>query len=67
VAIDTKQSAIAPRSRIVRYAIKDAADRRIFSMLFPQSAGVPEKGEEFEVLYLPNRASRAIAAELYAE
>ena len=65
--VDSKQSAIAPRSRVVRYTLAEGADRRIFSTLFPASQGELQKDDELLVLIPPKHPDRAVIAELYLE
>jgi hypothetical protein len=65
--VDLRQSAIAPRSRVVRVTLKDSEDRRIFSTFFPNAAGALQKGDELLLLTSPGNRSRVIAAELYEE
>jgi hypothetical protein len=63
--IDTRQSPIAPRSRVVRFTLDD--DRRIFSTFVPISAGDVSRGGELMMLASPTDHSRAIVADLYQE
>src|SRR5438034_10934373 len=66
IVVDSKQSAGAPRSRVVRFALADGNDRRVFQVLYPTSAGEPAKGDELLLLAPPNKPARAIVAALYA-
>jgi hypothetical protein len=61
--VDTRQSPIAPRSRVVRFTLD--GERRIFSTFFPLAAGEVAEGGEFMMLALPTNHARAIVAELY--
>jgi hypothetical protein len=65
VVVDTKQSSIAPRSRVMRYALRDGADRRVFSTLAPYAMGPLEPGDEVMILHAPGNPGRAVVAELY--
>ena len=67
VVLETRQSATAPMSRVLRFTLADSSDRRVFSLLFPNRAGVPAKGETFPIVYPPSRPDRAIAASLYTD
>lgn len=63
--LDSRQSAIAPRSRLIRFTIDDSADRRVHSTFFPNSAGRIEKGDQIGMLALAKNPGRAIVAGLY--
>jgi hypothetical protein len=71
VVVDTRHSAIAPASRIVRYTLESnasgeaAATGRIWQTLMPVSAGIPRPGELLWVIVSPTNSSRAIVAKLY--
>ena len=65
--VDLKQSAIAPHSRVVRFTLNDAGDRRIGSTFFPLAAGELQKGDELVLIVSPTNRARAIVAELYEE
>jgi hypothetical protein len=64
--VDSRQSAIAPRSQLIRYTIDDSADRRVYSTFFPNAAGSIEKGDQIMMLALPEKPGRAIVAGLYS-
>jgi hypothetical protein len=64
---EVRHSAIAPRSRLVRYTIPEVADHRIFSALIPTSTGIPEEGETLEIIAIPNVPQRSVVAKLYAQ
>jgi len=64
VAVEIKQSAAAPKSRLVRYTLADEKDARVYSVMVPVNAGVPEVGEVFWVV---KGQDRALAAKAYAE
>jgi hypothetical protein len=63
--VEIRQSAIAPRSRIARFILRDGEDRRVWATLVPTSAGIPAKGETIWLIALPNRLGRSIMARLY--
>jgi hypothetical protein len=63
--VETKHSAIAPRSRVVRYTLTEGNDRRVFSTLIPSNRAPLQNGDELILLSPPGRPSRAIVAELY--
>lgn len=63
--VSLQQSALAPRSRLLRYAISGSEDRRIFTMLYPVHSGIPQKGDELQLVAMPNDPSRAVVAKLY--
>jgi hypothetical protein len=71
VVVETRHSAIAPASRIVRYTLEsdspdaNAATGRIWQTLMPVSAGIPQPGEPLWVIVSPTNSSRAIVAKLY--
>lgn len=65
VVVDGKQSAIAPRSRVLRYTLRDSDDTRVFTLLYPTSAGMPQKDDELLVVAPPSQPDRALAAALY--
>lgn len=63
-AIGHGHTAVAPRSRIVRFALEESDDRRVFTTLHPVK-NLPAKGELFWVVHAPGNPSRAVAASLY--
>jgi hypothetical protein len=67
LVVDVRHPAAAPRSRVVQYSIVGSNDRRLFKLLYPISAGIPEKGQTLELLVLPTRPQDAIVPGLYAE
>jgi hypothetical protein len=64
--VESRQSPIAPRSRLIRFTIDDSPDRRVHSTFFPNSAGTIEKGDQISMLALPNNPGRAIVGGLYS-
>jgi hypothetical protein len=72
VVVDTRHSAIAPASRIVRYALEStpaahaqSPGQRISQTLMPVKSGIPQPGEPLWVIVSPTNSSRAIVAKLY--
>jgi hypothetical protein len=65
LVVDVRHPAAAPLSRVVRFSIVDARDRRVFKMLYPTRAGVPNKGDSLTLLMRLDRPQDAIVAELY--
>jgi len=63
--VDVRQSSMAPHSRVVRFTLNDAPDRRILSTLYPIAAGELNEGDELLLLMSPTNRRRAIVAELY--
>lgn len=63
--VDTHRSAIAPKSDMVRFTVNDIEDRRVFSTLYPHSAGQLQPGDELALLMPEKSPAKAIAAELY--
>lgn len=64
VVVDSHQSSIAPLSRVVRFALTDGPDQRVFSTLCP-TRHAPQKGEHVVVLHARNNPGRAVLADLY--
>jgi hypothetical protein len=67
VVLEARHTAIAPASRLIRFTLSEGDDRRVHSTLMPARAGVPEQGETLWLICPPEKPSRAIVAELYAE
>lgn len=64
--IDTKQSSIAPRSRIIRFVrADDSGDQRVYSTLAPISAAL-RPGEPITLVAPKGNPARAIVADLYS-
>jgi hypothetical protein len=62
---DLRHSAMAPRSRLVRFTIPDLANSRIFSTLIPTSLGIPHEGDTIPIVAMPETPERSVAAQLY--
>jgi hypothetical protein len=65
--VDVRHSATAPKSRTIRYTIADGTDRRVFTMIYPIRAGIPQPGESLDLLVLADHPKDAIVSQLYAE
>jgi hypothetical protein len=65
VVVDTKQSSIAPRSRVMRYALREGNDRRVFATLAPNSMGELHAGDEVMMVHAAGNPGKAVIAELY--
>jgi hypothetical protein len=63
--VDTHRSGIAPKSDIVRFTVNDIEDRRVFSTLYPHTAGQLQPGDELALLMPERSPGKAIVAELY--
>ncbi len=63
--VDVRHTAIAPRSRVVRFALNDGDDRRVWSTLVPASGGIPGSGDEIWLICPPQNPGRALLASLY--
>jgi hypothetical protein len=63
--IDWHRSGIAPKSVVMRFSLKDGDDRRVFSTLWPHSAGELQVGETVLLVAPAGDPARAVVAELY--
>ena len=63
VVVETKQSASAPLSRLVRYTLRDVRDNRVFSTVVPTRVGTLNQGDTFWVV---GGKGGAVVAALYA-
>ena len=64
--VGAHHTAAAPRSRIVRYTLKQANDGgRIWSTLMPASSGIPAPGSTLWMLVARDGPGKAIVATLY--
>jgi hypothetical protein len=64
--VETKQSAIAPMSRVIRFVLHEGDDRRVWTTLHP-ARQAPHKGDTITVICPPANPTRAIVARLYGE
>jgi hypothetical protein len=65
IVVDSKHSALSPRSRICRYTIAEGDDRRVFTTLYPTKHGIPERGHVLDMIVLPDQPERGIVADFY--
>lgn len=65
VVVDLRQTPSAPFSRLVRYALRDVRDRRIFKAIIPTRVAKFQPGDVFWVVARPNRPGLAVVAALY--
>jgi hypothetical protein len=65
MVVETKQSSLAPLSRVVRFTIPGGASTRIWSTMMPARAGLPQKDEMIEIICPPADPDQAIVAKLY--
>jgi hypothetical protein len=64
IVVDSRHSPMAPRSRVLRYSLRDG-DRRVCHTLYPTRTGVPERGETIWLIAKPDQPQRGILAKLY--
>src|SRR5688500_12199482 len=64
VVVAQKHTAVAPRSRLLRFTLADGTDRRVWSTLVPARLA-PAPGESMWVIFPPGNPARAIVADLY--
>jgi hypothetical protein len=65
VALESRQTAIAPLSRVVRFTLRDSRDGRVFAATAPARVARFEEGDEFWVVHPPRRPGKALVAALY--
>lgn len=65
VVVETRQTPSAPFSRLVRYALRDSRDRRVFKAIVPMRVAQFQTGDLFWVVAKPNRPDQAVVAALY--
>lgn len=61
VAMESRQTALAPRSRFVRCAPLDGADRRVFGVYVPDGAGRVAEGDSVWLVADPAGTRRAVS------
>lgn len=66
IVIDVKQTAMAPRSRLVRCTPADDTDSRIISVYVPHRGVNLQEGDALWLITPPGKVSRAIAAAWFA-
>jgi len=65
LVVEVRQAPSAPRSRHVRFTLRDGRDRRVFGTLVPVRAAPLAVGDAFWVVALPDRPQNAVVAALY--
>jgi hypothetical protein len=63
--VDIRQTALAPRSRLLRFTLADGSSARVCSVLLPTRAGVPRQGETVVLVMPKGVPERAVVAKLY--
>jgi hypothetical protein len=64
---DVRHTAMAPRSRLVRYTIPELSNHRIFSTLIPTHLGILQAGDPIGLVAVPHAPQRSVAAVLYEQ
>jgi hypothetical protein len=64
--VETAQTALAPRSRLVRCAQTEGNDRRLINVYVPHRAADPQPGDVLWLIMPPGRPDKAIVAMLFA-
>ncbi len=65
VVVETTQTALAPRSRLVRCALTDGSDRRLINVTIPHRAATLQPGDGLWLIMPPDKPDKAVAAMLY--
>jgi hypothetical protein len=65
--VEIKHTALAPLSRVVKFTLVDSTNRRVWSILLPVRAGIPQPGETIWLISSQKNPARAIAAKLYVD
>jgi hypothetical protein len=66
VVADAARAPLAPGARILKLAHTDSSlGQRVFSVAYPDSLGVPKRGDTLDVIVDPKKPSRALAARAY--
>lgn len=65
VAMDTKQTPLAPLSHVVRCALADSTDKRLIHVYVPHRLGKVVKGQALWLITHPNNPQRAILAAVF--
>ncbi len=63
--IQTQQTALAPRSQVVRCALLESSDRRAITVYVPRAAASLERGDKLWLIMPPGRPDKSIAGMLY--
>jgi hypothetical protein len=67
VVVGTRQSPIAPFSRMVRCVLRDHKSGTVFSLLIPNRMGTPQPGDNLWIIVNLRRPSRVLLAGLYEQ
>jgi hypothetical protein len=65
VVVDTRQTAAAPLSRVVKFVARDAGNKQICSVVIPTRIAVLEPDDTFWIIAPSKRPQRALVARLY--
>jgi hypothetical protein len=65
VVVETRQAAAAPLSRHVRFVVRAARDRRVFTVTLPTRIANLQPGDAFWIIAPADHPQRALAAGLY--
>ncbi len=63
--VETSQTALAPRSRLVRCALTDGSDRRLINVCIPHRVAHPQPGDGLWLVMPPGKPDKALAAMMY--
>ncbi len=67
VVLDSRQSPIAPLSRVVRCALRDHKSASVFSLLIPNRMGALQPGDNLWIIVNLRRPARVLLAGLYEQ
>lgn len=65
IVVEIRQTPSSPFSRLVRFALRDSRDRRVFKVIVPMRVAQFQTGDLFWVVAKPNRPDQAVVAALY--
>ncbi|HEY2760231.1 MAG TPA: hypothetical protein VGI75_05795, partial [Pirellulales bacterium] len=65
IVVDTKTSALAPLSQLVRCTLRSESDPGLWSVTVPHRYGKFRKGEAIWIITAPGGARRALAAKVF--
>ncbi len=63
--VDSRQSALAPRSHAIRCASTEGRDQRLVTVFVPSDRGNPQPGDVLWLIHPPGRPESALAAMAY--
>jgi hypothetical protein len=66
VVVETGQTATAPLSRVVRFALSDSSDNRVFCALVPARLGALQRGDAIWLIAPSGRPQQALVVAAYA-